>query len=161
MANANVRPIPEGMHALIPHLILANAPDAIDFYKRAFGAVEQSRTVGPNGKVMNAILHIGQGALMLMEENPQWGALGPAMLKGTTVGIHFYVEDVDAAFERAVKEGATPKMPPADMFWGDRFCAVIDPFGHSWSLATHIKDVSPEESQAAAGRMGGDCPDPQ
>jgi uncharacterized glyoxalase superfamily protein PhnB len=148
------------MHSLIPNLICANAPEAIDFYKRAFGAVEQSRIVGQNGKIMHAMLRIGQAHLMLMDENQEWGALGPTLLKGTPVGIHLYVEDVDAAFARAVKEGATAKMPPADMFWGDRFCAVIDPSGHSWSLATHVKDVSPAEAQAAASGMGGECPDP-
>jgi PhnB protein len=158
MANAQVNPIPEGMHTLTPHLICANGSEAIDFYKRAFGAVELSRTAGPNGKLMNAMLRIGDSALMLMDENLEWGALGPAQLKGTPVSIHVYVKDVDAAFALAVKEGATAKMPPADMFWGDRFSAVIDPFGHSWSIATHIKDVSPEEAQAAATKMG-DCPD--
>jgi PhnB protein len=158
MANAQVKPIPADMHTLTPHLICANGSEAIDFYKRAFGAVEISRIVGQNGKLMHAMLRIGDSALMLMDENPQWGALGPTLLKGTPVSIHIYVKDVDAAFELAVKEGATAKMPPADMFWGDRFGAVTDPFGHSWSIATHIKDVSPEEAQAAASSMG-DCPD--
>jgi PhnB protein len=158
MANSPVQAIPEGMHSLTPHLICADASAAIDFYKRAFDAFEFSRTAGPNGRLMNAMLRIGDSALMLMDENLEWGALSPTQLKGTPVSIHLYVEDVDAAFARAVKEGATAKMPPADMFWGDRFCSVIDPFGHSWSIATHIKDVSPEDSQAAAKRMG-ECPD--
>ena len=161
MANAPVKPIPEDMHTLTPHLICANATEAIDFYKRAFGATETSRIAGQNGKLMHAMLRIGDSALMLVDENPGWGAFGPTMLKGTPVSIHMYVKDVDAAFERAVKEGASAKMPPADMFWGDRFCAVIDPFGHSWTIATHVKDVSPEEAQAAASNMGtGECPDP-
>lgn len=150
MLNTTVKPIPDDMRGLVPHLICSNASDAIDFYKRAFSAVEVSRTTMPNGKLMNAILRIGGSALMLMDENPEWGARGPTLLGGSPVGIHFYVEDVDAAFAHAVEQGATPKMPPADMFWGDRFCAVTDPFGHSWSIATHIKDVTPEQAQAAA-----------
>ncbi len=154
MSNTTVRPIPEGMHSLTPHLICANAADAIDFYKRAFGAREVSRTAQPNGKLMNAILRIGDSSLMLMDENPEWGALGPGLLKGSPVGIHLYVDDVDAAFAHAVKEGATARMPPADMFWGDRFCALTDPFGHTWSIATRIKDVTPEEAQAAASCAG-------
>ncbi|MDB5952708.1 MAG: glyoxalase [Massilia sp.] len=154
MANSPVQAIPEGMHTLTPHLICADASAAIDFYKRAFGAVELNRTAGPDGRLMNAMVRIGDSAMMLMDENLAWGALGPTQLKGTPVSIHIYVSDVDAAFARAVKEGATAKMPPADMFWGDRFSAVIDPSGHSWSIATHIKDVTPEESQAAALGMG-------
>lgn len=150
MTSTQVKRIPEGMHTLTPHLICQDASAAIAFYQRAFGAVEISRTAGPNGKLMNAMLRIGDSAMMLMDENPQWGALSPTLLKGTPVSIHMYVEDVDAAFERAVQAGATAKMPPADMFWGDRFGAVADPFGHSWSIATHVKDVSPEEAQAAA-----------
>jgi uncharacterized glyoxalase superfamily protein PhnB len=154
MTNQQVKRIPEGMHTLTPHLICSDASAAIDFYARAFGAVEISRTAGPNGKLMNAMLRIGDSAMMLMDENPEWGALGPTLLKGTPVSIHVYVEDVDAAFERAVKAGATSKMPPADMFWGDRFGALTDPFGHSWSIATHVRDVSPAEAQAAASGTG-------
>jgi PhnB protein len=154
MSNSTVKAIPEGMNTLTPYLICANAADAIDFYKRAFGAREVSRTAQTNGKLMNAILRIGDSSLMLMDENPQWGALGPVLLKGSPVSVHMYVDDVDAAFAHAVQEGATAKMPPADMFWGDRFCALTDPFGHSWSIATHIKDVTPEEAQAAATCTG-------
>jgi PhnB protein len=152
------KPQPDHMHTLTPHLICANAYDAIDFYKRAFGAEEISRLAGPNGKLLHAMLKIGDSPLMLVEENADWGALGPATLKGTPVTIHMYVDDVDAAFAHAVREGATGKMPPADMFWGDRFCAVNDPFGHSWSIATHIRDVPHEEAQAAANSMG-ECHD--
>lgn len=154
MANSPVRAIPESFHSLTPHLICADASAAIDFYKRAFGAVEMSRTAGPDGKLMNAQVRIGDSVMMLMDENVAWGALGPTLLKGTPVSVHLYVKDVDAVFAHAVKEGATAKMPPADMFWGDRFSSVTDPSGHSWSIATHIRDVTPEESQAAALRMG-------
>jgi len=158
MAASPVSPIPQGMHTLTPYLVCADASAAIDFYRRAFGAVELNRIAGPDGRLMNAMLRIGDSALMLMDENVEWGALGPTLLKGTSVTIHVYVEDVDAAFARAVKEGATVKMPPSDMFWGDRYCALTDPSGHSWSIATHIKDVSTEEAQAAASSMGA-CPD--
>lgn len=158
MANTPVSPIPQGMHTLTPHLICADASAAIDFYKRAFGALELSRIAGADGRIMNAMLRFGDSTLMLMDENVEWGALGPTLLKGTPVTIHVYVENVDAAFARAVKEGATARMPPTDMFWGDRYCVLIDPSGHSWSIATHIKDVSTEQAQAAATRMG-DRPD--
>jgi PhnB protein len=154
MANSPVQAIPEGMHTLTPHLICADASTAIDFYKRAFGAVELNRTPGPDGRLMNAMLRIGDSAIMLMDENLAWGALSPTQLKGTPVSIHLYVNDVDAAFAKAVKEGATSKMPPADMFWGDRFSSVLDPSGHSWSIASHVKDVTPDEVHAAALKMG-------
>lgn len=150
MHTAAVKPIPEGMHSLTPHLICAEAVQAIDFYKRAFNAVELSRLVMPNGKLMHATLRIGDSALMLVDENPEWGAIGPSGLKSSPVSIHLYVEDVDAAFAQAVQQGAQVKMPPGDMFWGDRFCAITDPYGHSWTIATHIRDVSPEQAQAAS-----------
>ena len=149
-AKPGVKPIPDGMHSLTPHLICANAAEAIAFYQRAFGATEESRLLMPDGKLMHASVRIGDSALMLMDENPAWGAIGPAALKSSPVSIHLYVDDVDAAFAKAVGEGAVPKMPPADMFWGDRFCAITDPFGHSWTIATHIKDVTPEQAQAAS-----------
>lgn len=153
-STAAVKPIPEGMHSLTAHLICSDAVAAIDFYQRAFGAVELSRITMADGKLMHAMLRIGNSALMLMDENPGWGAIGPSALPNSPVGIHLYVENVDAAFAQAVEQGATPKMPPADTFWGDRFCAVRDPFGHSWSLATHIRDVSPAQAQAASMRTG-------
>lgn len=154
--NAQVKPIPDDMHTLTPYLVCAGAADAMAWYQRAFGAVDCGRLEGPDGKLMHGMVRIGDSALMLSDENEEWGAVGPRKLGNTPVTIHLYVEDVDAAFERAVKEGATAKMPPADMFWGDRFCNIIDPFGHSWSIATHIREVSPEEMQAAA-KMG--CPE--
>jgi PhnB protein len=158
MANPNVRPIPEDMHTLTPHLVCANALQAIDYYKRAFGAVEGGIMLTPDGKLMHGMIRIGDSALMLMEENKDWGALGPKMLGGSAVTIHLYVRDVDAVFAKAVAEGGTAKMPPADMFWGDRYGVLTDPFGHSWSVATHVKDVTPEEMKAAIANMG-PCPD--
>ncbi len=144
-----VRAIPEGMHTITPHLVCDGAAAAIDFYQKAFGAVEQGRLAGPNGKLMHAMLRIGDSALMLVDQFPEWGSMGPAALKGTPVTLHLYVDDVDAAFAKAVAAGATVKMAVADMFWGDRYGMVTDPFGHQWSLATHQRDVSPEEMQQA------------
>ena len=151
--NAQVKPIPEDMHSLTPYLVCAGAAEAMEWYKRAFGAVDCGRLEGPDGKLMHGMVRIGDSALMLSDENAEWGAVGPKTLGNTPVTIHLYVEDVDAAFAKAVEAGATAKMPPEDMFWGDRFCNIIDPYGHSWSIASHIRDVSPEEMQAAA-KMG-------
>jgi uncharacterized glyoxalase superfamily protein PhnB len=147
------RPIPEGMRTVTPHLICAGAADAIEFYKKAFGAVETARLPGPQGKIMHAMLRIGDSALMLVDEMPEWGALGPKALKGSPVTIHLYVDDVDAFAARAVKAGAKITMPVEDMFWGDRYGKLEDPFGHHWSLATHLRDVSPEEMQQAMKNM--------
>ena len=144
---AKVNPVPEGMHTLTPHLVCDNAAKAIEFYKKAFGAEEGGRLPGEDGKIMHAMMRIGDSAFMLADEFPDWGSLGPNALKGTPVTLHLYVKDVDAAFARAVDAGAVVKMPLADMFWGDRYGIVTDPCGHHWSLATHVKDVSPEEMQ--------------
>ncbi len=153
MIKPNVKPIPEGMHSLTPLLTCAGAADAIDFYKKAFNAVEVSRLPGPKGKLMHASLRIGNSALMLTDEFPEWGGLGPKLLKGSPVTVHLYVENVDAAVEQAVAAGAKITMPLADMFWGDRYAQLEDPFGHRWSVATHTRDLSPEEIQAAMGKM--------
>jgi PhnB protein len=150
-----VKPIPEGMHSITPHLICAGAADAIEFYKKAFGAIEMGRMPGPGGKLMHAMIKIGDSAVMLVDEVPEWGNKGPKALNGTPVTIHLYVPDADATFNTAVAAGATAKMPLADMFWGDRYGVLIDPFGHSWSIATHIKDMTPEEmAQATKAAMG-------
>lgn len=150
-----VKAIPEGMHALTPHLICAGAAEAIEFYKQAFGAQELGRMPSPDGsgKLMHAMLRIGDSFLMLVDEFPQWGSVGPLALKGSPVTIHHYVEDVDAVFERAVAAGATPRMPVADMFWGDRYGVLTDPFGHLWAIATHVRDVSPDEAMAAMAQQ--------
>jgi uncharacterized glyoxalase superfamily protein PhnB len=152
---AKVKAIPEGMHAVTPHLICAGAADAIEFYKKAFGAVEEGRLAGPNGRLMHAMVRIGGSAVMLVDEMPEWGALGPKSLKGSPVTIHLYVEDADAVAARAVAAGAKLTMPVADMFWGDRYGKVEDPFGHHWSIATHVRDVTPEEMRQAMKQMGG------
>jgi uncharacterized glyoxalase superfamily protein PhnB len=149
-----VKPIPDGMHSVTPHLICAGAADAIEFYKKAFGAVDLGRLPGPKGRLMNAAIRIGDSTVMLVDEMPEWGAFGPKSLKGSPVTIHLYVQDVDASVARAVAAGAKITMPLDDMFWGDRYCKVEDPFGHHWSIATHIRDVSPEEMQQAMQKMG-------
>jgi uncharacterized glyoxalase superfamily protein PhnB len=150
-----VKPIPDGMHTVTPHLICAGAADAIEFYKKAFNAVEVGRLAGPQGRLLHAMIRIEGSAVMLVDEMPEWGALGPKSLKGSPVTIHLYVEDVDAFVARAVGAGAKITMPLDDMFWGDRYCKFEDPFGHHWSVATHIRDVSPEEMRQAMQKMGG------
>jgi PhnB protein len=154
MTKSQVKPIPDGMHTATPHLVCAGAADAIEFYKRAFGAVETSRLPGKGGKLMHASVRIGDSTIMLVDEFPDWGSFGPKALKGSPVTIHLYVEDVDSFVARAVGAGATIKMPIADMFWGDRYGQIEDPFGHRWSVGTHIRDVSPDEMQQAMQKMG-------
>ena len=150
-----VKPVPDGMHTVTPHLVCAGAADAIEFYKKAFGAVEEGRLPGPNGKLMHAMIRIGDSAVMLVDEMPEWCALGPKALKGSPVTIHLYVDDVDAFAARAVAAGAKITMPVADMFWGDRYGKLEDPFGHHWSVATHMRDVSSREMQQAMQKMSG------
>ena len=142
---AKVKSIPEGMHSVTPHLVCSGAADAIDFYKKAFGATEVARVPGPGGKLVHGAVRIEGSVVMLVDENPQWGALGPKTLKGSPVTIHVYVPDVDAFVARAVKAGAKVTMPVDDMFWGDRYGVIEDPFGHHWSVATHLRDVKPED----------------
>lgn len=151
---SQVKPIPEGMHTVTPHLVCAGASDAIAFYIKAFNAIEVGRIAGPQGKLIHGAIRIGDSTVMLVDEFPEMGAIGPKSLKGSPVTIHLYVEQVDAAFERAVAAGARIKMPLADMFWGDRYGVLEDPFGHYWSLATHVRDVSPEEMQQAMQKAG-------
>lgn len=150
MSKAQVKPIPDGMRTVTPHLVCAGAAEAIEFYKNAFNAVELARLPGPQGKLLHAMIRIGDSAVMLVDEFPDWGSFGPKSLRGSPVTIHLYVEDADAAFAQAVAAGAEVKMPLADMFWGDRYGILTDPFGHHWSIATHIRDVSPEQMQQAA-----------
>jgi len=153
MTSSAIKPIPDGMHSLTPHLICAGASDAIAFYKAAFGAVETSRLAGPKGLLMHAAVRIGDSTLMLVDEMPEWGALGPKALKGSAVTIHLYVPDVDAAVAQAVAAGAKITMPVADMFWGDRYGQLEDPFGHRWSVATHQRDLTHDEIQQAMKAM--------
>jgi PhnB protein len=155
MSKNQVKPIPDGMHTVTPHLICAGAADAIEFYKKAFDAVEMGRLAGPQGKLLHGAIRIGDSTVMLVDEFPDWGALGPKSLKGSPVTTHLYVEDVDAFVARATAAGARVTMPLQDMFWGDRYCKLEDPFGHQWSVATHIRDVSPDEMREAAQKTCG------
>jgi PhnB protein len=141
-------------HSLTPHLACAGAAEAIDFYKKAFDAEEVARLPGPDGKLMHAIVRIGDSQLMLVDEMPQWGVFGPKALNGSPVTIHLQVADVDAVVAQAVAAGATIKMPVDDMFWGDRYGQIEDPFGHRWSVATPKREVSVEEAQEALRNMG-------
>lgn len=141
---------------LTPHLVCDGAADAIDFYKRAFGAEEMMRLPGPDGRLMHGAVLINGATVMLTDENRQWGALGPKTLGGSPVTLNLAVPDVDAAYERAVAAGATAVMPVADQFWGDRYGIVRDPFGHSWALLTPIRTMTEAElREAAAGMMSG------
>jgi len=141
---------PHGMHSLSPHLVCAGAAAAIDFYKKAFDAEEMIRLPGADGKLMHASLRINGSSVLLVEENPAWNTLGPKALKGTPVIIHLLVTDVDGAIDQAVKAGATLIMPASDMFWGDRYGIIEDPFGHHWSIATPQRTLTEQELQAAA-----------
>ena len=153
MSAPAVKPIPEGMHSLTPHLICAGAADAIKFYTEAFGAIEQFRLPGPEGKLMHACVKIGDSMLMLVDEMAGCSMLGPRSLKGSPVAIHLYVPNVDAVVAQAEAAGARVTMPAADIFWGDRFAQLEDPFGHRWSVATHQRDVPMEEMQKAVRAM--------
>jgi len=141
----SVKPVPDGYHTLTPYLTVRNAPGAIEFYKQAFGATERGVMKGPDGKVMHAELMIGDSIVMLAEEMPEYGALSPETTGGAGMGLHIYLDGVDAAFERAVKAGAQVEMPVMDQFWGDRYGKLKDPFGHKWSIATHTRDLSADE----------------
>lgn len=139
----------ENCQAITPHLVCAGAADAIDFYKKAFGAEEEMRLAGANGKLMHAAVRVGNARFMLVDELPEWGSSSPITLGGSPVTIHLYVADVDAFVERAVKAGAILRMPVEDMFWGDRYGIIEDPFGHKWSVATHKRDMSEREIKEA------------
>ena len=147
----SVQPIPAGLENLIPHLVCDSCADALKFYQKAFGAEDVQAMPGPDGRIMHASMRIGKSQVFLADDFPEYcggQAQSPKALKGTPVTIHQYVENCDAAVKRAEEAGATVLMPPMDMFWGDRYGVVTDPFGHKWSFATHIKDLTPDEMQA-------------
>ena len=154
-----VKPIPEGYHTVTPYLAVDDAVEAIEYYKKAFGATERARMEAPNGKIGHAELEIGDSLVMLSDPFPQATTRTPKELGGTSASVFLYVEDVDAVVKQAVEAGATVTMEVADQFWGDRFGSVTDPFGHSWSIATHVEDVPPEEmaerAKAAMAAMSG------
>lgn len=150
--------IPKGYHSVTPYLAVNDARGAIDFYKRAFGATEHERMDAPGGKIAHVELKIGDSKIMLSDEMPGSGTRSPKSLGGTTAGIFLYVENVDSVFKQAVSAGAKVDMQLADQFWGDRYGRLTDPYGHSWSLATHIEDVAPQEMkkrmEEAMAKMG-------
>ncbi len=140
-----VKPIPEGYHTVTPYLAVDDAAEAIDYYKKVFGAKERVRMDAPGGKIGHAELEVGDSLVMLSDPFPQASTKPPQELGGTSVSVFLYVEDVDATVKQAVDAGATITMEVADQFWGDRMGSFTDPFGHSWSIATHVEDVPPEE----------------
>jgi len=140
-----VKPIPAGYHSVTAYLTVADGTKALDFYTRAFGAQVTERMPGPGGKLMHAEFRIGDSVVMLSDEFPQGGTRSPQSLGGASGSLFLYVPDVDAAFKRAVDAGCQATMPPADMFWGDRFGRLVDPFGHHWGLATHKEDLTSAE----------------
>jgi PhnB protein len=150
MAHA-VRPIPEGFHTITPHMVVRGVADAIDFYRKAFGAEELYRNLAPDGvRIIHAELLLGDSRFFLVDENPAWGAHSPLSLNGASITLHLYVEDVDTFFERAVAAGCEVKMPVQDCFWGERYGMLRDPYGHSWSVSTQVEDLSPAQIQERA-----------
>jgi PhnB protein len=140
-----VKPIPDGYYTVTPYLVVRGGAEAIEFYKKAFNATEIDRMLAPGGKLGHAEIQIGNSRLMLSDEMPEMGAKAPETLGGSPVGICLYVEDADAIFKQALAAGAKEERPMKDQFYGDRSGTVRDPFGHQWTISTHIEDVSPEE----------------
>ncbi len=154
MADSRVDPIPEGYRSLTPSLTVGDGAGAIDFYKRAFGAIELSRATAPDGtRVWHADLQIGDSRLMLSDAFPEYGRHAPDPSGAVGFSIWLYVPDVDAVFQRAVEAGATVRQPVSDAFWGDRFGGLVDPFGHNWSIATHLENVPEDEQRRRAGQF--------
>lgn len=160
----SVKPVPDGFHNVTPYLFIRGAGAAIDFYKKVFGATEIMRMPGPIGQIMHAELKMGDSIIMLADENPKMGAMSPQTAGGISVSLHVYIENVDDVVQKAIDNGAKLLRPVKDQFYGDRSGTLIDPFGHMWSVATHVEDVSPEEmhkrataamSQAAHGTSAG------
>lgn len=150
-----VKPIPDGYQGATPYLRIKGAAAALEFYKKAFGAVETMRLADPSGQIGHAEIRIGQAPVMLADEYPEMGMRGPQSLGGTTVAIHVYVEDVDRLAERAVAAGAKLLRPVENQFYGDRACSIVDPFGHEWLFATHQEDVPPAEMERRAAALFG------
>lgn len=154
-ASKKVLAVPKGYTAVTAHLVCKGAGEAMDFYAKAFGAKDRGRMAGPNGIVVHGEIKIGDAVVMLGEEMPEMGSQSPLALGGSPVTMMLYVKDVDAAFARATSAGCTVVMPPANMFWGDRYCRVADPYGHQWAIATHIEDVTMKEmSRRMAAEFG-------
>jgi len=146
--STKIRPIPEGYHTFSAYLIVRGAADALEFYKKVFGATELFRLNAPDGKIAHAEFKIGDSIFMISDENPQCNSASPETLGGSPVKLHLYVPDVDTIFSDAFDVGARVTMPPENQFWGDRMGVMVDPFGHHWQVATHIEDVDPSEYQS-------------
>ncbi len=160
----SVQPIPEGFNTVSCYLVVSNSVEAMAFYEKAFGAEPGMRMAGPGDSTMHAEVTIGNSVVMMSDENPAWDTKSPLTLGGNGSSLHIYTEDVDAAFKRAVDAGCSVVFPVADMFWGDRYGKVKDPYGHEWGLATHTEDLSPEEIgkrqaefMAQLAAEGGEC----
>jgi len=149
----STKPIPPGFHTVTPSLVVRNAAEAIDFYKKALGAEEIMRMPDPSGRISHAELKIGDSIIFLSDEFPNMPTTSPQTLGGCTGGFYLYVPDVDKSFQRAVDAGGKATMPVSDMFWGDRFGQFTDPFGHTWSISTHTKDLSPQEMEEGAKKF--------
>lgn len=150
---SNVKPTPEGYHSVTPYLFVKSAINAIEFYKNVFGATEIMRMPGPDGRIMHAELRIGDSIVMLADENPHMGMMSPQTVGGFSVGLHVYIPDVDAVVQKAVENGAKPLRPVKDQFYGDRSGSILDPFGHLWTVSTHVEDVTPEELKKRMAAM--------
>lgn len=150
---AHVKPIPDGFHTITPHITVRDAKGAIEFYKKALGAQVQNISHTPDGKVMHATLKIGDSVVMLNDEFPEMGGSPAPRGEASGITLHVYVDNADNLFKQATAAGANVKMPLMDQFWGDRYGVVQDPYGFKWSIATHIKDVSPEEMKKAQDDM--------
>jgi PhnB protein len=150
---ADVKPIPDGYPRVTPYLYIDGAADAIEFYGKVFGAKERMRMAGPDGKVGHAELELGDSVIMLADENPEMNVRSPKAIGGTPMAIHVYVDDVDAVFEAAVGAGANPLGSLENQFYGDRSGQFEDPFGHRWSVASHVEDVPPDEMERRAAEM--------
>jgi len=150
---AKVKPVPEGLHSLNVHITVKDAATAIEYYRRAFGAQELSRSPMPNGKLIHAAIRIGDSTMYLNDEFPEMGALAPETVGGTPVTLTLYVDDADAVFKKAVDAGAEVKMPIDDQFWGDRYGEIQDPFGHRWAIATRKEELSLDEIQRRGKEM--------
>jgi PhnB protein len=146
---------PEGMHTITPHIVVSDAAAATDWYKQVLGAEERSRIEVPGGKLMQVELWFGDSAVMLADEFPELGVLSPLSVGGTATVLHLYTNDVDALWKHAVDAGADMRQPLQDVFWGERYGQITDPFGHRWGLAQHLRDVPAEEIADAAAAMFG------
>ena len=158
--NDNVKAIPDGFHVLTPHVVVRDTAAAIEFYSKAFGAVEIFRMPEPDGtRIMHALVRIGDSMMMLADTFAEYGSKNPEDLSGSPVVFNIYCDNVDEVVESAAANGAKVNMPPTDMFWGDRYAKLTDPFGHEWSVATHIKDMTEEEMMEGAKKAFSEgCP---